>query len=102
MSIRALADKWRGNEKPQCVEERAYNDGQQNCAFDLEAALPQWTQITDDPATWPTLETEILMASWYDGWNYESYTVKCFKIFKDELGEWWRPLCDLDHPPEQP
>lgn len=72
----------------------------------LESALPVWTKITDAPDTWPE---EILQndhqimahgkhctnvvdierfVSEMIGSNYEYYTH-------------WRPLCDLDYPPEQ-
>ena len=100
--MRELIDKWRktadvfeadGDNMPTHATYRAN-------ANELEAALPQWTRITDNPDTWPDKDDSVLLYTGnqqyerFDKWgNYSS-------IEMDEVGCWWRPLCSIDYPPE--
>lgn len=69
------------------------------CARELEAALPKWTEITDDPDTWPDDGQKVLALEF----GHRNTVVKRFmkKHGRLYLKDWWRPLCDLDYPPEQ-
>ena len=100
MSIRGLIDEWsaaaafdftEGND----VSGIAYTD----CAKKLEAALPTWTKITEgkpDPERWIIYRCRLA-----DGWTELIQT----KWHKDSFARmdnvYWRPLCDLDYPPEE-
>ena len=90
MSIRDLPDKWRNN--PDSHESAEY---QHKDAAELQAALPVWTKITEHPATYPDIDGEEVLF-WGARWQ-------CLEIAEPkyaEIGDWWRPLCDLDYPPE--
>jgi hypothetical protein len=81
-----------------------------DCADQLQAALPVWKQITDDPDTWPPIG-DFMLSQDADGpmcvegssLEYASFVHAertpddDFSIF---VGRWWRPLCSLDYPPE--
>ena len=62
-----------------------------DCAQQLRKALPTWTKITD--------ESDINLKGLYayktprDEWSIATYYFSAAK--------WYRPLCDLDYPPEQ-
>ena len=65
----------------------------------LEAALPTWTKITDDPDTWPDPKIPIMVMPELDddpiiliGERIET---------KPKMITHWRPLNDNDYPPEQ-
>ena len=95
MSIRDLPDKWRERyAKGRIV-------GQLRFADELQAELPTWTKITDSEDTWPEDEHYILMLM--DGKRIPS--IKQWYSPADEppignLNAHWRPLIDLDYPPE--
>ena len=100
MSIRGLIDEWsaaaafdftEGND----VSGIAYTD----CAKKLEAALPTWTKITDDPDTWPEDEQDILRHIGAGQLKAGLWQVPTDKV-RHHIGTSWRPLCDLDYPPE--
>ena len=71
-------------------------------ADELEAALPTWTKISDDPDTWPDDGQQYYLAPTNRGhcgtfsvWSRASRT----EYLTD--GRWsWRPICTLDVPPE--
>lgn len=71
--------------------------------------LPSWTQITDDPATWPPNTMDyVLMKFLGDGWDDMECQSGCeFHYWlnnrggKTKIQIWWRPLCYLDYPPEK-
>ena len=70
------------------------------CARELEAALPKWTEITDDPDTWPDRLKRVVFS-----FSSESHCWIAF-MHKNPMEDglvtcYWRPLCDLDYPPEQ-
>jgi hypothetical protein len=106
ISITKLANKWRdesniafenhGEGAAECVQE---------CADELESALPKWTRITDDPATWPEAGQKVFFCDFIDSDDNEDVRgVTCFpnKEFVSQwIGDYWRPLTDLDYPPEQ-
>ena len=72
--------------------------GMEHAADQLEVALPTWTKITDQEDTWPPIDSEVMYASWYDGWNIANGWVEFTSL--DDMGDYWRPLCDLDCPPK--
>ena len=81
-----------------------YNKGRRDCAMDIISALPKWTKLTDDPETWPDDDAQVLvseeplkdsaiMPESMSGWM-------AVDGYQTEWVAWWRPLCDLDRPPE--
>ena len=94
MNIKSLPEKWRDNRSESSVHGHRYD-----CANDLEAALPIWTCITDNPDTWPEQGQDILY-SIGEGWlEVGEWNVRPEKIDK-YIDNYWRPFCDLDYPPE--
>lgn len=68
-----------------------------------------WTKITDDPDTWPEDGQHFFVSMWLDAlgqWSYqvwEKFSRSDFElVFEKFVGDKWRPLCDLDRPPEEP
>jgi len=88
-----LPDKWLHD----CGEDW----GAFNCAKDLEAALPVWTRITEDESTWPEDGQNILYKTKRFippvGTTYRSNG----KGMTPHYIVAWRPLCDLDTPPDE-
>ena len=108
MDITKLADEWRNDEAGfQAVthDKRLSCHNGLTCATELAAVLPKWALITDDPTTWPAVGQEVLIADWIDGWRLFN-TVGGLNEphwHSPQIGDLWRPLCDLDYPPgEQP
>lgn len=106
--ITKLADKWRVT--VDCRSEVMSNGGKREplrdllkCADELEAALPKWTRITDDPDTWPDDGGASVMVS--DEMLKDSYcssrVMSGFEAVNRYCTTYWRPLCDLDYPQEQ-
>jgi hypothetical protein len=91
--ITKLADEWR-NLDPQF---RMLSDAYY-CAQILEAALPVWTRITEDEATWQP--SGVYVMTWYSCWEC-ARTYRRNSFGKPIVGGYWRQLCDLDYPPEQ-
>ena len=94
MSIRGLPDKWLIGRHMTSLEH----------IEELEAALPKWTKMTDDPNTWPPCFIDVLVQ--YKHFVGSNTSVKSYNFpgalgIKDYMGDWWRPLCDLDYPPEE-
>ena len=99
--IAKLPDKWR---KGKMYVERddsisRYPAFAKECADDLEAALPVWTKITDDPDTSPE-DVDCLAI-----WSHMDITEQLFfhavkGKFKPNKLTYWRPLCSIDYPPE--
>lgn len=85
----------------------SYQKGLDDCADQLDAALPKWTKITDDPETWPK-EGQHFMRSEYaksfEGWSIPESDTFCTETFKYDyvmfVGDMWRPLCSIDYPPK--
>jgi hypothetical protein len=71
----------------------------------FHAALPVWTEITDDPKTWPDEPGEYLVEH-HDGlfvgelFNDDSSWFENEFSGEIDIGSCtaWRPLCDLDRP----
>ena len=111
MNIRTLPDKWRSDEDENGQEFAPWLNGLA-CAKELEAALPKWTKITDDPDTWPpvmneNLPIEGMFVAQPECTADHEYTPTFTWFDEDDMisagdwiGTWWRPLCDLDYPPE--
>jgi len=96
--ITKLADKF----KTMSCDGDSYDVGLE-CAELLEAALPTWTLITDNPDTWPDGPAIVackgcpeLLDFTDDGWLIAEHYP--FGI----IGLSWRPLCSLDYPPSKP
>jgi len=72
-------------------------------ATELEAALPVWTKITDDPDTWPKVDSVSMMHSRTKGTIIKENGVEIYDFFMLEYGDitHWRPLTDLDYPPTE-
>ena len=93
--ITKLPDKWRGNAGFMPVQGAIYK-----CADALEAALPKWTKIIDDMSKLPNE----FIAYFEDG-KVDMYQLKPghrldYSLIHAGMTH-WRPLCDLDYPPEQ-
>ena len=109
--ITKLADKWRDYRCGYTDKELTEYGKARVGVFDelanqLTAALPVWTRITDDEDTWPEMPNarffmlagkehddkrvwQVITDAIYDGYNeYDGATH-------------WRPLCDIDYPPEE-
>lgn len=102
MSITKLPGEFR--KKADYLESPAYK----HCADKLEAALPVWTKmVAGDPSTWPKNGQTVMCAKWADSWRYagwhfcSSNDVPNWAVKPIEGIDYWRPLCDLDFPPEQ-
>ena len=93
-NITKLADKWR-NSLVSDLDTR-YWEANNTRANELEAALPVWTRITEDEATWPPHRGVFYMVYDETG-DGDLFTAHGRSILP---GEYWRPLCDLDYPPE--
>ena len=69
------------------------------CAAELRAALPKWTRITDDEATWPIAGSRYFRM--VDGCltdclaPKEGFTICPYWIIE------WRPACGFDNPPPE-
>ncbi len=94
-NITKLPDKWRKQSKTKSD----VLDNISWCADELEAALPKWTKITDDPKTWPEKLDRVVFS-----FSSESH---CWIAFMQRnpaedglLTCYWRPLCSVDYPPE--
>jgi len=101
IEITKLADKWRNynyiEDAPVC------GDCAIELADELEAALPKWTKITDDKS-WPD-DGEYLWCYGSDsgGYIHATYEICMMRVIGDMVSDlYWRPLCDLDYPPEPP
>ena len=100
--INKLPDEWRETEVGEIdFYESNYPAGQSqalhDCADELQAALPKWTKITDDPDTWPVGDEYMT----YNGDNVVHCQVpwESHPLFGYSVLFWWRPLCSLDFPP---
>ncbi len=80
-----------------------------DAAAELQAALPVWTKITDEPESRPAMGQEYLMidvlqskpfGSWFDKWDGNFPLQATIEEYQRGSVFWWRPLCDLDYPPE--
>ncbi|MBT8449129.1 MAG: hypothetical protein KJO69_05540 [Gammaproteobacteria bacterium] len=71
--------------------------GLKAAAAELEAALPKWTRITEDQSTWP--ENGALIV--YTTKGFPHSLVCTFTGGSVGYMTAWRPLCDLDFPPEE-
>ena len=102
--IRGLADTLRNiaNEISD-VGHAGWPNALNDIADDLEAALPIWTEITEDSETVPDPEQDILFQSASGGLFTATMPPRIIGYEFDRLkkGVWWRPLCDLDYPPEK-
>ena len=108
IDITKLPDRWRDGKPTRYVERDnsvSFDPKRTSdvCADELEAALPKWTKITDEDIT----EDPIIL---YGERGSISYTSESDLFSGAPLsGPWlrhcgythWRPLCDLDYPPEQ-
>ena len=73
-----------------------------DCADKLEAALPKWTRVTDDPDTWPENNNSTILVAEFITIGRQIYTWESCNLRGNNnlFPIYWRPLCDLDHPPE--
>ena len=97
--ITKLPDKWRQKRRSELDATNFDLYELADCADELEQALPKWTRITEEPDTWPEDETTVFL-------SYIANGKRSFEMwgFKDSdnlmlMGDYWRPLCDLDYPP---
>ena len=95
--ITKLPDKWRKNavdgSEVKVISNEIYVTN--ILANELEAALPVWTKITDNPNSWPEVEAEVALED--IGWIVWPDLYGTYKVYHTLH---WRPLCDLDYPPE--
>jgi hypothetical protein len=66
---------------------------------DLQAYIDGlWTEITDDPESWPSTDAEVMFSDWMAGWQVCNLT----GVYgPDEIGTRWRPLIPGIDTPEQ-
>lgn len=95
MNIRDLPDKWRDDEE-NIGGVNFFRSGY-DCAKELQAALPQWTRITENEATWPAEDWDTVV--WYSD---EDNSHAMGPIPFVDVGRFthWRPLVDIDFPPD--
>ena len=98
--ITKLAEKWRTD-----VARYSWQKAVNYCADELEVALPTWTRITDDPDTWPEANQTCLFFRQPNSVpQHWGVSIDCYPEGNTEFlheYDYWRPLCDLDYPPEQ-
>jgi len=102
--ITKLPDRWRTG-KPVRDDERYEIQGydaysSEECADQLEAALPKWTEITDDPTTWPKAGVWVII---FRSQFPCTTTINHEWLERgDYVGNYWRPLIPgLDTPPQE-
>ena len=102
--IIGLPDKWR---KPTGSTDNDYDKGQNYCAAELEAALPTWTKITDDPDSKPPKNVPVLVADPRDGAPFVNTFNGDWCLYRDDysgvyIGSSWRPLIrGIDTPEDE-
>ena len=85
--ITKLADKWR-------EDSRFTGHSGEDCARELEAALPVWTRITDDRDSRPEDAEKVLIEGFgFCKWDDD-------KHYRIHDNDFWRYECDIDYPPE--
>ena len=98
--MKALIDKWQDRKSELAFGASCL------CASELQAYIDGlWTQITDDPDTWPDEGNKILMRVNYSGDSCMHQQLEQW-VWTDEympefIGSYYRPLCDLDYPPPE-
>jgi len=105
-NITKLPDEWRSSLDGLircCTENDCNIRATHTHANQLEAALPKWIKITDNPKTWPPVGEFIGCMTgeanaFYYGHVFLERTVTWDVDF--HVYTHWRPLCDLDYPPE--
>ena len=97
--LHKLPDEWREEEQSINDPHDPYSHALSNCADELEAALPKWTKITDDPKTWPNDGDWGFFKTW-KWYGVHTWFNDEYDNFPKEPAAWWRPLCSLDFPPE--
>ena len=95
--ITKLADRWR-----KWHYKKTFGNGapMEKCADELTAALPDWTRITDDKSTWPERCFRVMFSFGTGGHSWITFMQKTPQE-DGLLTAYWRPLCDLDYPPEE-
>ena len=92
-----------------------HTDVQELAADRLEAAAPpKWTEITDNPKTWPPVGESVVCRTGEGGKFYYGHSIfdrlsPADTSFYSGINSpspylkytHWRPLCDLDYPIEQ-
>ena len=96
--ITKLPDEWRDR----CPKGSGWFKFVHECADQLEAALPKWTRVTDDPDTWPENNNSTILVAEFITIGRQIYTWESCNLRGNNnlFPIYWRPLCDLDHPPE--
>ena len=96
--ITKLPDKWRKRGRKNMAKIHY------EYAEELESAMPTWTKITDDPDTWPEDRERVLATRkdvQFDVWHEPAHFIFRAEFYRGAVGTYWRPLCDLDYPPEE-
>jgi len=123
MDITKLPDFWRNFRftEPDHIgplHQSGHIDGLADAAKGLEAALPKWTKIIiKDKATWPSNQAKGVVSVMLMTTNGVPVvgqflkTLEAVEFNQIEFDNWaevrlmnlthWRPLCDLDFPPEK-
>ena len=110
MDITKLPDEWRRNAPAGCGElvalrSKAYATckAMNECADELEAALPEWTKIewVGDYADPSTLPPEDMTCMWVEKETRFNDVSELWQLKNKANYTHWRPLIDLDYPPEQ-
>lgn len=107
IDITKLADKWRKDAEwtnsplPPQFENEIYAEAKElmriECAKELTAALPTWTEITEDVARDVSRRNQKWIV-WSKDYDIE---ILDGAVFLARLGGYCRPLCSLDRPPER-
>ena len=111
--LQGLIDKWR-EYRGDYTDEELTDYGKTTVhthellATELENALPKWTRITEDEATWPEQSNDVLLSvgvgfleagEW--GVQVNDSAAPMDKSIQRYIGRYWRPLYDLDYPPQE-
>jgi len=103
MSLHQLPDKFR--EHAAAIEDEDPLDvyaiaAYRQCADELQAALPVWVKITDDPETWPTVGDWVMGS--YGPRDYARSMMFIDHTKRRTYGRYWRPIIEgIDTPPEE-
>ena len=89
--ITKLPDAWRAEEKD-FHDILYYKLSGYICADQLDQALPKWTQVDGNPKNKPDEDEDLIMLYW-------AGSASIVEADEISIGDWWRPLCDLDYPP---
>lgn len=94
LGIRGLIKHWM-EDIDHCRKANCPPTSMEVAADQLAQTIPVWTRITEDESTWPALWEDVV---WYNDKD-DDHEITHMNFDVDEMTH-WRPLCDIDYPPE--